>query len=643
MPALACVPDPAPAPAPAAAPGGQLVDAYDAWLSATGRGSASYIAAAAAFVRRWPVAQAWADEPLPRRLAEHSGTRPFLTFLMLHGWLRPGYDWLATRKIGGLVELAGHSPLAGDVDRFLAGADELGFSASTRAHAAGRIAVRLLIQSGRPLQQLRAADLAGLEEALRARAAAAGRDWRNDRGLLHTAGAVLFHLGVLADPPRNRRRRVGEPHAGHLHGVTEPIAALLTVYLQRLVGTHAPSTINGTAIRLAHFGRHLATAEPDLASLAGLDRRRHIESYLDANATARRPDGEPISIAERRSRIITLGRFLADITEWGWAEAPTRRLVFSRDAPRLPRPLPRYLPPDADRRLVAALQTSPRTRLFADALLLARATGLRVGELVDLELDCVHELDGHGAWLKVPLGKLATERMVPLDDDVLQIVDRLAAARSPGLPLPHPRTGKPIEFLLTHHGKRVSTAALRDELARAATDAGLERVTPHQLRHTYATGLVNAGVSLQALMALLGHTSAAMSLRYGRLFDATVRADYERALTLAKQRLGPAVPERTASPAPTGDWRELPLIKSRLAGGYCLRTAAQGACPYTNICEHCPNLRTDAGFLGVLSAQRTDADALATDAQARGWDAEATRHRQLVARLDGLIASTHAS
>ena len=65
---------------------------------------------------------------------------------------------------------------------------------------------------------------------------------------------------------------------------------------------------------------------------------------------------------------------LADITEWGWQEAPPRQLVFPRDAPRLPRPLPRYLPPDADRRLVAALEASPY-RLRADALLLQRATG----------------------------------------------------------------------------------------------------------------------------------------------------------------------------------------------------------------------------------------------------------------------------
>ena len=150
-----------------------------------------------------------------------------------------------------------------------------------------------------------------------------------------------------------------------------------------------------------------------------------------------------------------------------------------------------------------------------------------------------------------------------------------------------------------------------------------------------------------------------MSLRYGRLFDTTVRAEYERALTQAKAALTTASP--AGAPAPetligwlgerrraaaasdiTGgrDWRDTPTIKSRLAGGFCLRAPAQGSCAYANICEHCPNFRTDAGFLAVLGAQRADAAALAADAAARGWADEAARHRRLADRLDQLI--THA-
>jgi hypothetical protein len=149
-------------------------------------------------------------------------------------------------------------------------------------------------------------------------------------------------------------------------------------------------------------------------------------------------------------------------------------------------------------------------------------------------------------------------------------------------------------------------------------------------------------------MALLGHVSAEMSLRYGRLFDATVREEYERALTLAKARLGPVLPaQRTPLPivgVTSGtDWKDTPLIKSRLSGGYCLRTPAQGPCAYANICEHCPNFRNEPGFLPILTAQRADAEALAADARARGWENEATRHRKLIERLDLLMSRTQAS
>ncbi|MDA8282324.1 MAG: tyrosine-type recombinase/integrase, partial [Actinomycetota bacterium] len=151
---------------------------------------------------------------------------------------------------------------------------------------------------------------------------------------------------------------------------------------------------------------------------------------------------------------------------------------------RRPKSLPRYLGPDADRRLREALEGS-KSRLVADGLLLLRATGLRIGELLDLELDCVHEVPGQGAWLKVPLGKLQSERMVPLDEDSLALLDHIVELRSPVRPLVHPRHGRRCAFLLTHYGKRVSPAALRDELARAAATAGVPPVTPHQLRHTF--------------------------------------------------------------------------------------------------------------------------------------------------------------
>lgn len=631
-----------PAPASAPEPVPDLQAAYAAHLRATGRGNRFYPWAAERFFAAWPEPAQWAAEPLAVRLATDRHTRPLLSFLMLHGHLRPGYDYLVCRKFPSLWREISHSPLRGELERFLAAAAELGFSERVRSGVGSQVVARLLIEAGQPLAELEESDLAALEAALRAREVRSGQGWRHYRGALHASRAVLYHLGVLEQPPEHPLARLRQSFERRLGDVPVPLRVSFARYLERLTGTHARSTVTGTATRLAHFGRHLAAVDPNLPSVAELDRQRHIETYLAAVAQARRPtDGAPVSASERRARVIAVNCFLSDIVEWGWPEAPARRLIFARDIPRLPRPLPRYLPPDQDRRLAEALRSSPH-RLAAEALLLQRAAGLRIGELCDLELDCVHELAGQGAWLKVPLGKLDTARMVPLDDEALALIDRIVKLRSPGRPLPHPRHGRPVEFLLTHHGRRLSVYALRDELRRAAEAAGLDRVTPHQLRHTYATALVNAGVSLQSLMALLGHQSAEMSLRYGRLFDQTVRADYERALTLAKERLGPVLPAAPTE-APPENWRELPLLKSRLAGGYCLRTAAQGVCPYTNICEHCPNFRSEPALLAVLAAQRTDAEALAADAERRGWGEEAARQGGLVERLDALIGQADAA
>ena len=600
--------------------------------------------AARRFLVRWPDPTAWAAEPLEVRLrsAADPATNSFLRFLMFGGRLHPGLDFLVARKLPSFWRELTWSPIGPEVRRFLRLAEPLGYTAQGRRAVGSQVIGRLLIETGRPLDALGEADFAALSAACRARATHTGRPWHHYRGAIHAARGVLFHAGILGDPPPNSLTRFRQTFDERLRDVSPVLRPTFVAYLEALVGTHERTTITGIASRVAHFGRHLATSDPDLRSLAALDRRRHIEPYLAlvASAVSSRT-GLPISASERRGRILTVHVLLNRLAEWGWPDAPARRLLFPRDIPKLPRDLPRYLPPDADRRLVAALEASPN-RLYADALLVQRATGLRIGELVDLELDCVHEIPDAGAWLKVPLGKLDSERMVPLDADTVALVDRIVEERSTARPLRHPKTGRAVEFLLVHHGRRVSPDGLRNELARAAAEAGLPHATPHQLRHTYATALVNAGVSLQSLMALLGHRTAEMSLRYGRLFDATVRAEYERALTLAKTRYGSSLPVVPVS-EPIGDWRELPLLKARLAGGYCLRTAAQGVCPYTNICEHCPNFRTEATFLPILAAQRADASTLAAEAARRGWGEEAERHRRLVERLDVLMARAEAS
>jgi integrase len=616
------------------------------YLSRTGRGNTAYWTAARTFFRRWPDPAAWATEPLPVRLAANGSTRPLITFLILHGGLRPGYDYLLERKFSTIWRETEGCRVGDGLALFLSTAEHLGFAERVRIATASQVPARLLIQTGRPLDCLTEQDIDAFTDACIERQERTGQGWRHYEAAVNNTRRVLFHLQIL---PKPKTSASAIAFAERLRGATPPVQAALVAYLERKRATCAPRTVSSLATRLTHFGVFIARHDPALQTIADLERRRHIEPYLSAQVDAvNTKTNQTITVAERARRVLALAGFLTDITEWGWPDAPARRLVFRDDIPRLPKVLPRYLPVDADRRLAKQLQQPApgSNQLAAYALRLQRACGLRIGELLDLELDCVHEVPGQGAWLKVPLGKLESERMVPLDDEVLEVIDRIIGIRSPGQPLPHPRYRRRAQFLFTHHGRRLSQNAVRAELGRAADAAGLGHTTPHQLRHTYATALVNAGVSLQALMALLGHVSAEMSLRYGRLFDTTIRDEYERALTLAKERAGIPTTTRTSLPLTDitrgADWKTTPLIKSRLAGGFCLRAPAQGACTYANICEHCPSFHANASSLAVLSAQRVDTRALAQDAEERGWITEAARHHRLIARLDTLIEQAQA-
>src|SRR6266508_718499 len=579
--------------ASAPSPSHDLHAGYLDSLRRSGRGNPAYLWAARVFFKRWPDPRQWAAEPLATRLSAGSSTRPIITFLMLHRALRRGYDYLLERKLSSIWREIKDSPLGPDLDRFMTAAAELGFTERVRFATGSQVPVRLLIQTGRTLDRLTVADLAEFRAACRDRQRRTGKGHHHYLAALSNAQRVLFHLGIVDELPRCGGP---VPFAERLAEVRPPIRQTMIAYLQRKRATCQRKTVSAIATRLKHFGVFLADVDPDLESIAGLDRRAHIEPYLTSlvDAVNSKTD-EVITVADRSRRVLAVMGFLTDITEWGWSDAPPRKLMFRDDNPKLPQTLPRYLPVDVDRRLTDVLTERPGNELAAAALRLQRSCGLRIGELLDLELDCVHEVREHGSWLKVPLGKLDTERMVPVDDEIIALIDHITKLRSHGRPLPHPRYRRPAQFLFTHHGKRLAQGALRAELDRAADLAGLEHITPHKLRHTYATALVNAGVSLQALMALLGHMSAEMSLRYGRLFDTTVRADYEKALALAKQQTA-LQPPTANSPGGrvqlpladiTGgnDWRTTPLLKSRMAGGFCLRAPAQGACSYANICE----------------------------------------------------------
>ncbi|MEZ5375218.1 MAG: hypothetical protein R2733_01825 [Acidimicrobiales bacterium] len=119
----------------------------------------------------------------------------------------------------------------------------------------------------------------------------------------------------------------------------------MVAYLERKTGTCRPKTVTALATRLNHFGLFLTDTDPTLISFNGLDRRRHIEPYLNSVAGASSSKtGLPLTIADQDRRIRAVDHMLVEIGEWGWDDAPPRRLIFRSDHPRLPKPLPATFP-----------------------------------------------------------------------------------------------------------------------------------------------------------------------------------------------------------------------------------------------------------------------------------------------------------
>ncbi|HEX2715605.1 MAG TPA: tyrosine-type recombinase/integrase, partial [Candidatus Acidoferrales bacterium] len=166
--------------------------------------------------------------------------------------------------------------------------------------------------------------------------------------------------------------------------------------------------------------------------------------------------------------------------------------------------------------------------LAANALLLIRATGIRIGECLDLSLDCLRQL-GPDRWaLHVPLGKLHTERLVPADPELRQIVERILALRTSAAP---PSYLAQSQLLLLPRSRRQTLEkTLRSVLAQTAKRAGCSsHVTPHRLRHSFATEMLRLGVSLPALMQLLGHKDIRMTLRYVLVTQQDLQREFHQA------------------------------------------------------------------------------------------------------------------
>ena len=289
----------------------------------------------------------------------------------------------------------------------------------------------------------------------------------------------------------------------------------------------SPDTIRHYRGTARNFLGFLGLAYPQVNGLEQLRREPHILGWM----SHLRSKVRPLSTASYINQLIAL-RSLFNELAWSEELAKLVRLIRREDFPRPPQRLPRPLTLQQDQLLQQEFRR--RNDLGGNVFLLLRHTGMRIGECADLSCDCLRSTGSEQWAIHVPLGKLKTERMVPVDFFACELVQRLAFFRSLD---PLPADGR---LLARASSKEALVRQLRDYLHQVCHSLGLStRIVPHQLRHTYATEMLRAGVSFPVLMKLLGHTSPDMTMRY---VDVAL-TDLQREFQLARSRPRHLVPQ----------------------------------------------------------------------------------------------------
>jgi integrase/recombinase XerC len=204
-------------------------------------------------------------------------------------------------------------------------------------------------------------------------------------------------------------------------------------------------------------------------------------------------------------RIAALRSFFAFLTKQGTIK---KNVALELSAPRLPKSLPQFLDVDEAFRLMDAPQGSDFAAVRDKAILeIFYSSGLRIGELSTLKRASVDLQEG----MARVQGKGGKERLIPIGRRAVEALQKYSALRSSRTA----KAGHEDYLFLGNQGRRIHPSVIAKRLQAFCVKAGLgKKVTPHVLRHTFATHLMNGGADLRGIQELLGHASLSTTQKY---------------------------------------------------------------------------------------------------------------------------------
>lgn len=264
--------------------------------------------------------------------------------------------------------------------------------------------------------------------------------------------------------------------------------------------------------RLCTFltARSGATEPPDPGAVSETDLLAHLADLRGAGL-------HPRSVARATSAIRALFRHLKGRGEI--EDDPTALIATGRPPTALPDVLSLE---EVDRLLAAPVVDDPRGLRDRAMLSLLYATGMRVSELIKVRVTDV-QLDRGGVLAS---GKGRKQRLIPFGEDARIWVERYLRDARPGLTASAAR--QPPELFLTHLGRPMTRQGFWKLLKRHAALAGIRAtISPHKLRHSFATHLLAGGADLRAVQAMLGHVDIATTQIYTHVDRSELQRTYD--------------------------------------------------------------------------------------------------------------------
>lgn len=258
----------------------------------------------------------------------------------------------------------------------------------------------------------------------------------------------------------------------------------------------------------------------DLEFVSGI-KRTDLNNYIDYlrnervvhEGTAKESKG--LSAASTQRKIACLKSFYNYLCEK--TEKLTINPTMGLIVPRIKKHLPSYFTQEESFKLLSSVEGRHEKRDFC-ILIIALSCGLRVSEIVGIDVQDIRTSAGN-QFLNI-VGKGGKERQVFLNKVCIDAINDYLSIRETEY---KPETGHEDALFLSQQHKRISVDAVQNLVKKAEKDAGLRKYSPHKLRHTAATLMMQNGVDVRTLQELLGHSKLATTEIYCHVNEDALR------------------------------------------------------------------------------------------------------------------------